>query len=115
MIEVGHPLLVAAGEFDILDGPRIQEIWMKKLLNLSTSFWQQDRKIYKYFDAIKKDKVVGGYYRTEGSFSLATLPKSGHFAPHDNYGAVKAFLDDFIKYKKLKCHSDSCSVVDKMC
>lgn len=115
MLKEGHPLLVAAGEFDIRDGARSQTIWMKKLLNLSSSFWLQDRKVYHYYDAETKASAVGGYYRTEGSFSLATLPKSGHFAPHDNYDATKAFLDDFITYHKLHCHSASCSVVSKMC
>lgn len=115
MLKEAHPLLVAAGEFDIRDGARSQTIWMKKLLNLSTTFWEQDRKVYKYYDAKIKTHAVGGYYRTHGSFSLATLPKSGHFAPHDNYDATKAFLDDFITHHKLQCHTTSCSVVSKMC
>jgi len=115
MLKENHPLLVAAGEFDLRDGARGQTVWMKKLLNISAEFWKQDRKVYHYYDSKTKSQAVGGYYRTLGSFSLATLPKSGHFAPHDNYDATKAFLDDFIEYHKLHCHSSSCSVVSKMC
>lgn len=115
MIKENHPLLVAAGEFDLRDGARGQTIWMQQLLNISSDFWKQDRKVYHYFDQNTKSQAVGGYYRTLGNFSLATLPKSGHFAPHDNYDATKSFLDDFVTRGKLHCHSSSCSVVDKMC
>lgn len=96
MLDNGHPLMVAAGEFDIRDGTRSQDVWMKKLLNLTDDFWKQDRKVYSYTNVFTNRSNVAGYYRTQGNFSLATLVKSGHFAPHDNYDGSKTMLDDFI-------------------
>lgn len=60
---------------------------------------------------------VGGYFRTVGNFTSVSVPKSGHFMPHDNYPASKAMLDDFIGKHALQCHdsTNGCSVVQEMC
>jgi len=34
------PTLIAAGEYDMLDGAKGQEIWMKQLLKLDDQFWE---------------------------------------------------------------------------
>lgn len=59
--------------------------------------------------------MVGGYWITEGSFSLLTVPKSGHFIPANYYEASRSYLDDFVEHKALQCHSESCKVTDQMC
>lgn len=60
---------------------------------------------------------MGGYFKTEGNFTLLTVPKSGHFVPADNYYASKAYLDDYAQSRKLLCHQKDgdCHVTDKMC
>lgn len=48
MIAAKHPFIVMAGEFDIRDGPVGQVPWMNELLQLSKTFWSQDRQLFKY-------------------------------------------------------------------
>jgi hypothetical protein len=84
---------------------------MKELL--SVNFWDTPRKIY-YHDGHE----IGGYYHHERNFTFITVPKAGHFLPYGNYKASKAFLDDYVKYKHLKCRDptkENCSVEKKMC
>jgi len=74
---------------------------MKETMGLPESFWEQDRSIY-YFQAECDDTMrVGGYYRTIGSLTLVTTPKSGHFIPKDNYPVSKAYLDDMAQHQAL--------------
>ena len=46
LIEKNYPLVVMAGEFDMKDGFAGQMEWMKQLLDVPQSFWQQARNIY---------------------------------------------------------------------
>ena len=111
LIERGYPLIVMVGEFDMQDGYKSQIKWMKNLLNVS--FWAEARKVY--YHSISQ---VGGYYLQENNFTFIVVPKSGHFMPRGNYGASKAFLDDFVQGKQLKCRDptgEECSVATKMC
>ena len=93
---------------------------MKKLLNLSDSFWKQDRKIYFYNQ--EGGKKIGGYWTHEGSFTVGAIPKAGHFAPANNYEATKYMVDDFVNHSELKCKdpdltlsNKECRVVEQMC
>jgi len=91
---------------------------MKRNLDLPESFWTQDRSIYYFYEEGDPTEKVGGYFRNNGSFTLLTVPKSGHFVPHDNYPVSKAFLDDMTKEHKLQCHDTStkgCRVNEEMC
>jgi hypothetical protein len=47
LIAAKIPLLIYAGEFDDRDGPKTQELWLRKLnFEGSDDFWSQSRKIY---------------------------------------------------------------------
>ena len=71
-------------------------------------FWTRIRNIY-YFNNSAGEEQVGGYYKSEGSFTLVTVPKAGHFVPGDNYEAAKSFLDDYIINNSLVCRKiDGC-------
>ena len=96
------------------DGAISQTLWMRQLLNVTQSFWEQDRSIY-YYSGQDNQTKVGGYYKTESNFTFIAVPKSGHFFPHDNYYASKAILDDMINHKELTCTEESCRVNDFMC
>lgn len=79
-------MLVYAGEFDQQDGPTTM-MWMDKLLQFGyggNNFFEQSRKIYYFYDD-KSGFRVGGYYRYDPvkKFTFLTVPKSGHFVPHD--------------------------------
>jgi hypothetical protein len=65
-------------------------------LKLPSDFWTRTRNIY-YFNSSAGEEQVGGYYKTEGNFTLLAVPKAGHFIPADNYEASKAYLDDYVK------------------
>ena len=58
---------------------------------------------------------IGGYFRQHKNFTYITTPKSGHFMPMDNYNASKSYLDDYMKYGELICHTGNCSVSFQMC
>lgn len=85
-----------AGEFDMRDGIVGQYAWMKKLLNVPQSFWNQARKIYYFNDYKTNERLVGGYYREFGNFTVLTVPKSGHYGPFNYYSASRSYLDDMI-------------------
>jgi len=85
-----------------------QFIWMKQLLNVTSEFWEQDRRIYHL-----KNGSVGGYYQEEGKFTLMAVPKAGHFIPYFFYDSAKEVLDDFIKTGSLTCRD--CRVNKIMC
>lgn len=104
-----------AGEFDMQDGIAGQYIWMKKLLKVSQNFWKQARQVYYFTSGATSQTLVGGYWITEGSFSLLTAPKSGHFIPANYYEASRSYLDDFVEHQALQCHAESCKVTDQMC
>ena len=111
LIKSGLPVLFGGGEYDMRDGAKAQDAWMKKTLkNLPDEFWQGGRELY-YFG----EQKIGGQYRQYNNFTFITIPKSGHCAPGDNYDAFKAYLDDYISQGSLKCHHNNCSVSDKMC
>ena len=101
----------------MLDGAKAQETWLKTLKNLSSEFWKQDRKIYKFNSSETSGWTIGGYYRQTGNFTFISVSKSGHFMPADNYHASQAFLEDYIKYGILKCQDTEthCRVHQKMC
>lgn len=92
---------------------------MKKLLNLNPEFWEQDRQVYYY--PVSGVNMVGGYWTDNrawgGSFTLMTIPKSGHFAPYDNYYTSIHILNDMVSDGHLSCHKTSgdCSVASRMC
>lgn len=46
LIVQDYPLIVMAGEFDMQDGIAGQYVWMKDLLYVPDSFWNQTRKIW---------------------------------------------------------------------
>ena len=47
LIALQSPLLIYAGEFDTQDGPKTQELWLRKLrFEGSEDFWSQSRQIY---------------------------------------------------------------------
>ena len=103
-----------AGEFDARDGYITQDIWMRELLNVSQSFWNQSRQIYYFKSPEDRTLKVGGYFAQEGNFTLLAVPKSGHFMPADYYDASKAFMDDYVNHGKLICHSEEgCSTIEK--
>lgn len=53
-------------------------------MNLPENFWTRTRNIY-YFNNSDGEETVGGYFRSQGNFTLITVPKAGHFVPGDNY------------------------------
>lgn len=81
---------------------------MKELLDVSKSFWEQDRRIYHM-----KNGSVGGYYQQEGKFTLMSVPKAGHFIPYFFYDSNKEVLDDMIVNGSLTCRD--CRVNELMC
>jgi hypothetical protein len=83
---------------------------------VGADFWNLNRKIYYYKDNLGEEQV-GGYYRQKGNFTLMTVPKAGHFMPHDNFYATKSFLDDFVSSGSLICHKVNkiCDTVQTMC
>ena len=96
LLEQNYTFIVMSGEFDSRDGAISQDIWMKQTLNLPEDFWTRTRNIY-YFNNSDGEEQVGGYYKSEGNFTLLAVPKAGHFIPADNYEASKAYLDDYVK------------------
>ena len=63
LIDIGYPLIVMAGEYDMKDGANGQTKWMKNnLKGLSSNFWKQDRSIYYYEE--NNEMKVGGYFRS---------------------------------------------------
>jgi len=44
LIDIQHPLIIQAGEYDMKDGAKGQEVWMKETLkNIPHWFWEDDR------------------------------------------------------------------------
>jgi len=110
------PLIISVGEFDTRDGFKSQTKWMRNTLNLTDNFWSQSRKTY-YFEDNNQTKI-GGYYRSEGSFTFLTVPKAGHFVPYGNYKVSKLVLDDFVKHGKIQCNdpnNQECKVDHLLC
>ena len=61
LINSGYPLLIMAGEFDMKDGARGMQGWMKETLtSLNDTFWTQERRIYEYVNENKTKN--GGYW-----------------------------------------------------
>jgi len=108
LLKMNHPVMIAAGEFDMQDGAQTQIAWMKKIFKdvLPQEFFEMDRPVYYYYAPNNTQIQVGGYYRHGGNFTFVTTPKSGHFMPHDNYDCAKSYLDDFIANNSLNyCHN----------
>lgn len=91
------PVLVYAGEMDILTGPATLEEGVRGItLPNYEEFWSQARKIYfvKNDTASTDGFTTGGYYRTSEFFSWLTVPKAGHFVPNwtNNYEVSYQFF-----------------------
>ena len=84
---------------------------------LYNDLFNQDRKIYYYVDKDTNVTRVGGDYYQDSKLTYATVPKSGHFMPMDNYQANKNMLDDFIQYGEVRCKDPDtyCRVKIGMC
>lgn len=86
---------------------------------MDPGFWTQDRQVY-YIKVNGTDKV-GGYWldnsRWNGTFTLMTVPYSGHFIPYNYYNVTRWVLRDFIADSKLSCHEtdNACSKAHDMC
>jgi len=100
VIENDIPVLIYAGEFDVLDGPRTIEDWLKniQLVKDDPTFFGQARNVY-YIQDDDGNELVGGYYRQVPLLSWLTVPKAGHFVPNNYMLASKFFIADFIKDK----------------
>lgn len=108
LIDLGYPLIVMAGEFDMQDGIATQYEWMKQLLNVPQSFWEKSRNIYRFGVDSNQNYKVGGYWIEYSNFTLLTVPKSGHFIPANYYEASINFLDDMVSNDgKLMCQNAS--------
>lgn len=115
LLRRNYPYIVMAGQMDAQDGAISQYLWMKKNLNVTKDFWEQDRRIFYYpgDDGMK----IGGYYQDNGRFTMLTVPKAGHFVPYFNYDVTAWVLRDFVAGKRLSCHAKdgNCRVTKKMC
>ena len=51
-------------------------------------------------------QIVGGYWRDSIYFDYLTVPKAGHFVPHDNFVPTLQFLKDYTNNNAgtLQCH-----------
>lgn len=112
LIKKDFPLLVSSGEFGQTSGAAVQEVWMRKFLQVPDSFWTDDRRNYYYLNKAGEDRV-GGYYRRHRYFTVITTPQAG--LATSNYDALKHQLDDFVKFKELRCIRKSCRVHHHMC
>ena len=117
LIEVGHPVISMAGEFDQQDGAASQDVWMQETMKfLGPEYWNQDRQIY-YFQTPGEQQIKnGGYWRNYSNFYSVTMPKGGHFIPRDYYDSAKSMLDDWTSNQMLSCHNaNGCRVNTEMC
>ena len=117
LIDRGHPLIIMSGIFDAHDGALSTYAWMKDELELEVDFWREARRIY--YVEVEGKMTVGGYWHDNissgGAFTVIALPKSGHYAPADNYDASFSILKDAVEHGSLICRKDDCKVVDEMC
>jgi hypothetical protein len=106
-------ILIYAGQYDMLDGPKTQEPWLKNLRTLSgdngVEFWNQPRKIYYIKDPVTQEYKVGGFFRQSErtKISFLTVPTSGHFVPITQQLDTRFFLQDIISNGKLTCHKEN--------
>jgi hypothetical protein len=117
LIDRGHPLIIMSGIFDAHDGALSTYAWMKDELELEVDFWREARRIY--YVEVEGKMTVGGYWHDNissgGAFTVIALPKSGHYAPADNYDASFSILKDAVEHGSLICRKDDCKVVNEMC
>lgn len=120
LVAAKSPVMIYAGEFDAQDGPKTQEYWLRRLnFEGSEDFWSQSRQIYwvQNKTTTETQLINGGYWRTSDYFEYLTVPKAGHFVPNNYFSPSYAFVEDYIKSKKLVCHdqANGCSVVEQRC
>ena len=101
------PVLIYAGEFDSQDGAKTQEMWLRNTqIPDSSGLWDSQRLIYWVPDPSDSSSYLnGGLYRTNGIFTLLTVPKAGHFVPANYYQPSYQFFYDYLNKQGLDTHA----------
>lgn len=112
------PVLIYAGDMDIIDGPVTQEAWIYEMnwKGLS-SFDQADRNLYYYHpDNNPESLKVGGYYKNFGSFHYLVVHSAGHLVPSTQLSMSRHLLHDFVTFGEYHCYNpDGCSIGEEIC
>jgi vitellogenic carboxypeptidase-like protein len=109
------PIIIYAGQFDLVDGPQGIERSLYSLNNrFIENFKKSPRELWKVNTT--DGSVVAGYVRQYDKLIFITMRNAGHFAPRDAfYSSLDMLRHLFSDEKSWKCPDDSCSLIEKKC
>lgn len=109
------PIVIYAGQFDLVDGPQgIERSLYSMNYKNSENFKKSSKQLWKV--STSDGSVVAGYVKQYENLIFITMRNAGHFAPRDAfYSSLDIIKHLFSDEKNWKCPDDSCSLIEKKC
>jgi carboxypeptidase C (cathepsin A) len=110
------PILIYAGQFDLVDGPQGIERALQSMDFKNKEAWKRaPRELWK-IPTPAGDQIIAGYIKQSNNLIFITMRNAGHFAPRDRPGSALNILDHiFSDEKTWKCPDNKCSLVSRKC
>lgn len=110
------PVILFAGQFDLVEGPQGLERAVHSLnFSFKKEFENKPRSLWKI--PIDQNKsVIAGYIKQVGNLALITMRNAGHFAPLGRPGSMFDLMQHVLSdEKEWKCPDDKCSLAKSKC
>jgi vitellogenic carboxypeptidase-like protein len=110
------PIVIYAGQFDLVDGPQAIETALYHLKHKDNLKWKEStRELWKIQVGLN-ETVVAGYVKQQGNLCFITMRNAGHYAPRDRIYVSLNLLDHlFTDELHWECPDNSCSLIEKKC
>lgn len=110
------PVLIYAGQFDLVDGPQGIERALFHMNHNDSHSWRESPKELWKIVTKNEGTIVGGYVKQFNNLVFITMRNAGHFAPRDRIMHSLNLLDHlFTDETTWKCPDDNCLLYDKKC
>jgi len=110
------PVVLFAGQFDLVEGPQGMERAIHSLnFSFKQEFKNKPRSLWKI--AIDQNKsVIAGYIKQARNLTLITMRNAGHFAPLGRPGSMFDLMEHFLSNEDhWNCPDNKCSLAEAKC
>jgi len=110
------PVILFAGQFDLVEGPQGLERAVHSLnFSFKKEFANKPRSLWKIPIGQNKS-VIAGYIKQTKNLALITMRNAGHFAPLGRPGSMFDLMEHVLsEEKEWKCPDDKCSLAEAKC
>lgn len=114
--EYDIPVILFAGQFDLVEGPQGLERAVHSLnFSFKSEFLNKPRSLWK-IPIDQTRSVIAGYIKQAKNLALITMRNAGHFAPLGRPGSMFDLMQHVLSdEKEWKCSDDKCSLARAKC